>query len=528
MTQQAFAQVHKQAQVQKQAAGGILQRKCSKCREKEKILQCSAFGPAPETAPSTVHEVLRSPGQPPDVATRAFMEPRFGHDFSQVPVHSRLLASIQGKLTINVPGDIYEQEADRVADQVMATRAHAFGSPPLQIQRLAGSSGGQMEAPASVGRALASPGRPLPAALRQDMERGFGYDFSGVRVHTGMAAEQSARDLNAKAYTLGHNIAFDAGRFAPGTHEGSKLIAHELAHVVQQSSTGIRIGQNNERRDSSPISAAQRIQRKDEKKPDKKLDKDPVIELKQIGDKWQLKLRGITDVKAAKRRIWSSKTPPGVKITLLAIEEKPEKTGLFELSGITLQALKTMNSPFESWFEVTGISWTADDLKKMLDACDGGLGIWAKAKKANGGKVPKITLGQKFDTDSSTGEITLDSTTGKCHAVQALIHELTNLVSLPEVNKVIASAAAGDLSRDQFIRGIEKIEYDFGVKNVLAAYNACKDKWLCKTNIMDYASKAKDFEDYFKNLLKSAHKESYGKEWDDRFKKAYEKKHPTK
>ena len=91
-------------------------------------------------------------------------------------------------------------------------------------------------APASVDQALASPGRPLEPALRQDMEQRFGYDFSAVRVHSGAAAEQSARDVNANAYTVGHNIVFGAGRFAPGTHEGRRLLAHELTHVVQQSS----------------------------------------------------------------------------------------------------------------------------------------------------------------------------------------------------------------------------------------------------------------------------------------------------
>ena len=83
-------------------------------------------------------------------------------------------------------------------------------------------------APASVDQALASPGRPLEPALRQDMEQRFGHDFSRVRVHSGAAAEQSAQDVNATAYTVGHDIVFGAGRFAPGTNEGRRLIAHEL------------------------------------------------------------------------------------------------------------------------------------------------------------------------------------------------------------------------------------------------------------------------------------------------------------
>jgi hypothetical protein len=147
------------------------------------------------------------------------------------------LLGLQAKLQISEAGDIYEREADRVADQVMsiAPLSAVSGSPP-RIQRLAGQSTGQAEeaAPASVGQALASPGKPLEPALRQDMEQRFDHNFSQVRVHTGSVAEQSARDVNAHAYTVGHDIVFGMGRFAPGSHEGRRLLAHELTHVVHQ------------------------------------------------------------------------------------------------------------------------------------------------------------------------------------------------------------------------------------------------------------------------------------------------------
>lgn len=151
---------------------------------------------------------------------------------------------LQTKLKVNEPGDAYEQEADRIAEQAMAALAgHAIGGAPPRIQRFVGQPTGQTNAaPASVDQALASPGRLLEPALRQDMEQRFGHDFSQVRVHTGGAAEQSARDVSAHAYTVGQDIVFGTGRFAPGTHEGGKLIAHELTHVVQQ--TGSVYGQN--------------------------------------------------------------------------------------------------------------------------------------------------------------------------------------------------------------------------------------------------------------------------------------------
>jgi outer membrane protein OmpA-like peptidoglycan-associated protein len=150
------------------------------------------------------------------------------------------IVGLQTKLRINEPGDIYEQEADRVADQVLAMPAQPGDiSAPPRIQRYKGQGTEQIAAaPASVDRALAGPGRPLEPALRQDMEQRFGRDFSRVRVHLGVAAEQSAWDVDAEAYAVGQNIVFGAGRFAPRTHEGRRLLAHELTHVVQQAELG--------------------------------------------------------------------------------------------------------------------------------------------------------------------------------------------------------------------------------------------------------------------------------------------------
>lgn len=71
-------------------------------------------------------------------------------------------------------------------------------------------------------------------AVQKDMGQRFGYDFSMVRVHSGPAAEQSTQEVNANAFTVGNDIVFGKGRFAPGTHEGRRLLVHELTHVVQQ------------------------------------------------------------------------------------------------------------------------------------------------------------------------------------------------------------------------------------------------------------------------------------------------------
>jgi len=118
MSQMVAARASKQAQSTPASPKGVLQRKCDKCRKREPLLQRAAAGPTQETVPPIVHEVLRSPGQPLDASTRAFMEPRFGRDFSRVQLRTESLKSSLTGLTVSQPGDNYEHEADRIARQV--------------------------------------------------------------------------------------------------------------------------------------------------------------------------------------------------------------------------------------------------------------------------------------------------------------------------------------------------------------------------------------------------------------------------
>ncbi len=92
--------------------------------------------------------------------------------------------------------------------------------------------------PASVRAVRADAGQPLEPAVRAQMEAALGHDFSRVRVHDGGEAADSARSVGAAAYTRGSRVVFGAGRFQPGTASGRRLIAHELAHVVQQAGSG--------------------------------------------------------------------------------------------------------------------------------------------------------------------------------------------------------------------------------------------------------------------------------------------------
>jgi hypothetical protein len=97
-------------------------------------------------------------------------------------------------------------------------------------------SEGQGEVPPIVHEVLRSPGRPLDPATRAFMEPRFGHDFSQVRVHTDAKAAESARAVNALAYTVGRAMVFDTGQYAPGTTTGRQLLAHELTHTLQQTS----------------------------------------------------------------------------------------------------------------------------------------------------------------------------------------------------------------------------------------------------------------------------------------------------
>lgn len=174
--------------------------------------------------------------------------PHFGHDFSRIPVPAPKAGAMQKKLAINTPGDEYEQEADRVAEQVMRM-------PEPQMLRACPCGGGcskcqedeilqRKTAPAVDGwKTLRQPeakvsavseGQPLTSEQKAFFEPRFGVDFSSVRVHTDASADTAARAVGAYAYTRGSDIVFREGQYRPHTCAGRQLFAHELAHVVQQ------------------------------------------------------------------------------------------------------------------------------------------------------------------------------------------------------------------------------------------------------------------------------------------------------
>jgi hypothetical protein len=102
------------------------------------------------------------------------------------------------------------------------------------LQRAATGSAQPATVPPVVNQALSSPGRPMDGSTRTFMESRFGHDFGSVRIHNDSLAAESARAVNAKAYTVGNDIVFDRGHYNPGTERGNHLLAHELAHTIQQ------------------------------------------------------------------------------------------------------------------------------------------------------------------------------------------------------------------------------------------------------------------------------------------------------
>jgi hypothetical protein len=177
------------------------------------------------------------------------------YSLSRLPVAGIL----QTKLTISQPGDKYEQEAESVAERVMRMPELAFrlqrkcgcggagstsgsnceecAGKSMKLQRsvkAASAHASATHAPHIVHDVLRSPGQSLDLLTRSFFEPRFGYDLSQVRVHADALAAESADAVNARAYTVGNNVVFGAGQYAPGTTEGKHLLAHELTHIIQQ------------------------------------------------------------------------------------------------------------------------------------------------------------------------------------------------------------------------------------------------------------------------------------------------------
>jgi hypothetical protein len=206
-------------QVKKSVGHSLLQRKQS------------------QMAPSAIDDNDVQTNSPPPLATTFTIPSRAERDVIRKSFFGTQGEQIQTKLTVGEPGDKYEQQADRVAAQVVNQINAPMSSQPDQSQSIQRQAmpeeeqlqmkaiaqrqldGGMAATPdleASINQARGS-GQPLAGSIRQPMERSFGADFSGVKVHTDAQSHQLNQSIQAKAFTT-----------------GQELIAHELTHVVQQ------------------------------------------------------------------------------------------------------------------------------------------------------------------------------------------------------------------------------------------------------------------------------------------------------
>ena len=188
------------------SSGLLLQRKCDcgnhtmggecdECAKKRSPLQRQFRGFESPEAASIVHDVLRSPGRPIDDATRSVLEPKLGRVLDRSGVTPATAAPQH--MAISQPDDFHEREADRIAERVMSSN-------------------------------------DVSGSERREKSSERRYDLSGVRVHTDAQASESARAVNALAYTVGQHVVFGSCSYSPHSTLGLRLLTHELAHTAQQ------------------------------------------------------------------------------------------------------------------------------------------------------------------------------------------------------------------------------------------------------------------------------------------------------
>jgi Domain of unknown function (DUF4157) len=268
MTNNRIAQTKQQQKSETPQGSGILER-------------ASVRSLADTGAQSTDHQ-----------EAQLFSNSAFSKDFSRVSISNTQLQPIQAKLIIGAVGDKYEQEADRVASQVVQQISAPASAQSIQEQSVQRQEGEEEEIQAkpSISSLQMSPlptqvqletklddglqtksilqrqdalgggeastdvesainkarggGMPLEAGLQQSMGQAMRADFSGVKVHTDSQADQLNRSIQAKAFTTGQDVFFRQGEYNPGSQAGKELIAHELTHVVQQKNETNLLGEN--------------------------------------------------------------------------------------------------------------------------------------------------------------------------------------------------------------------------------------------------------------------------------------------
>jgi hypothetical protein len=314
---------------------------------------------------------------------------------------------IQPKLTVNTPGDRYEQEADAVSEQVVQGGGQ-------QVMRQTGAGAG-MAAPPGFSDQLhaAGSGSALPEGTRRNMEQGFGADFSGVRIHTGEQAAQLNNSISARAFTLGSDIYFNQGAYAPHSAEGQRLLAHELTHTIQQSG-GVQ---------------RQMIQREgggeDKKKkadPEPKVETEVEVVTEHDVDKKETKTEATTKRSSEQElspavTVKASETTTGESTKGAAeVKAKDKATGLSATAGIKAESpADPMKADTATGFIKVGGQWKLFD-KKLQTGFTAGLETdFSKAPKwsadwrtvffPNGTLTPELAFGIVYGDKGVSGKI---------------------------------------------------------------------------------------------------------------------------
>jgi hypothetical protein len=239
-----------------------------------------------------------------------------------------------------LPSDRSEIEVDRIADQTVGVPGTldalapkpAIPARPGHAPDQAGFAA-EHGLPDAVHDVLRRPGQPLEPSVRAPYEARLDRAFGDVRLHVDAEAAAAADAVDARAFTVGQNIVFGRAEFAPGTREGAHLLAHELAHVVQQSSSGPLLQRAPKKEKSEGGGAGAKTY------PQYQV-ADMFSEVSRDNDTWSLIVEGQDDAEYLLHVMWPRLVPPSVRITLVVAITEPFTRGWFKMTGLSYDTLQ--------------------------------------------------------------------------------------------------------------------------------------------------------------------------------------------
>jgi hypothetical protein len=331
-------------------------------------------------------------------------------------------------------------------------------------------------APPIVHEVLHSPGQPVDPATRGFIESRFGHDFSKVKVHADQRAGAAASAVGARAFTLNRNIVFGPGEYAPKTESGRLLLSHELAHVAQQA-----------RDNSAPLATGV-----------------PLV----LGDahgRAESEARRVAD-EVGRGSFASVRTSQARNSVIL---REP-------LAPAPQQSPKGDKARLKKLFAAVKASSVG---KKFIGYAGGEPNVvWGATGGGHG----------EFDgSNTITLNETEESQLNDCQWQQVIAMELGNFANATLLESVYGEGEKGNLGKDDFVRAIEKIEYD-SRDLVIEAYESGEFGAPGPDCPPIFTGGRIPFEDYIKDPRGAAHRAAYEDQWEQYCKKAYLKKHPTK